>query len=196
MNFLKAAESGERRRVFIWEVTGTVFVIASGFILHFLYEWTGQSVLAAWFAPVNESVGEHLKLGFWGLVFFSLIEFWFIRHSVRNYFAAKALGILSLQLFVLMVFYTYTSFVDDPIAIVDILSYIVGTIICQALVFKMYFSRKLPNIVTAISVVFLVAHALFLIAFTFWPPDHPLFQEYAALSLSDSWPGLGGLKVA
>jgi hypothetical protein len=175
MDLTSAVDDQEKRKVLIWEAIGVLFLIIAGFVLHFVYEWTGQSVLVAWFTPINESVWEHLKLGFWGLVFFSLVEYWFIRHSVKNYFAARAAGILSLQLFVLVVYYTYTAFVHTHIVIVDILSYIIGVIICQALSYKILTSRRLPSAVTVASVLFLLVHALLLIAFTFAPPDHPMF---------------------
>ena len=114
--------------------------------MHFLYEWSGSSVLVAWFCPVNESVWEHLKLGFWGVVFFSLIEYWFVRDKVNNFILAKAAGILSIQLFVLIVFYTYTSIVHTHIVVVDITSYIIGFVICQIIRYKILMSVKFTDL--------------------------------------------------
>lgn len=40
---------------------GFLFVAALGTVLHFLYEWSGESTLAALVSGVNESVWEHMS---------------------------------------------------------------------------------------------------------------------------------------
>ena len=54
----------ERRRVLFFELTGIVFIIILGSILHFTFEWSGSQVVVGVFSAVNESVWEHFKLGF------------------------------------------------------------------------------------------------------------------------------------
>jgi len=176
----KAVNSPHKRKVAVWEGAGVLFLIAAGFVLHFLYKWTGRSVWVAWFAPINESVWEHLKLGFWGLMFYSLVEYWFIKDSVNNFIAAKAAGILALQLFVIGVFYAYTSVTHKEIPAVDITAYIIGSFICQLISYRILISSKLPAVVSAASVVFLSVHAVLLVVFTFAPPEHNMFQASTA----------------
>lgn len=45
-----------------WETVGLLVVLAAGNLLHFVYDWTGQSPIAAPLAAVNESTWEHMKL--------------------------------------------------------------------------------------------------------------------------------------
>lgn len=45
-----------------WETVGLLVVLAAGNLLHFIYDWTGQSPIAAPLAAVNESTWEHMKL--------------------------------------------------------------------------------------------------------------------------------------
>ncbi|MFQ9054171.1 MAG: DUF6512 family protein [Oscillospiraceae bacterium] len=45
-----------------WEVLGLIFVLAAGNLLHFVYEWCGESPIAGGLASVNESTWEHMKL--------------------------------------------------------------------------------------------------------------------------------------
>lgn len=61
--------------VFIWEMSGIPFLILVGCIIHFVFDWTNRLPIIGIFSPVNESVWEHLKLGFWSLMLFSLAEF-------------------------------------------------------------------------------------------------------------------------
>lgn len=85
------------KQVLLWQIGGALCLIFVGSLLHFVYRWSGFSPIVGIFSAVNESVWEHLKLGFWSLVFYSAAEFPFIRGKTNNYFLAKSCGILSLQ---------------------------------------------------------------------------------------------------
>lgn len=94
------------KSVLFWEISGAFFFVIVGALLHFTFEWSNQLPIVGVVSPVNESVWEHLKLGFWSLVFFCLIEYWFIKKEIRNFFLAKGLRVLVLQgsILFLMVF--------------------------------------------------------------------------------------------
>ena len=57
-----------------WHIAGFFWIVIVGSLLHFTYEWSGKSTLVGYFSPVNESLWEHLKLGYFSLSFFILIE--------------------------------------------------------------------------------------------------------------------------
>ena len=57
----------------------------------------------------------------------------FVYGSYSNYFPAKALSILTIIFFIIIVFYTYTSFTKKPILVLDILLFF----------FSIYFAQKL-----------------------------------------------------
>ena len=54
-DFIRAEAGFMRRKLFFWELGGFLFTGALGTLLHFVYEWSGGSALAAWFSAVNES---------------------------------------------------------------------------------------------------------------------------------------------
>mgnify|MGYP000497216402 CR=1 FL=1 len=58
-----------RKQLFFWELAGFLFTAAVGALLHFVYQWSGSSTLAAAFSAVNESTWEHMKLLFFPYVF-------------------------------------------------------------------------------------------------------------------------------
>jgi len=171
---LRGSEDG---RILIWEVVGIFFIIVVGSLLHFAYEWAGYSPTVGMFTPVNESVWEHLKLGFWSLFLYSVMEYWFIRRRAENFFVAKTAGILSLQLLIVAVFYTYTAFVRREILAVDIASYVLGAAICQVTAYKILKTRRLPAGLTSVGILFIVVHAATLIVFTFRPPRLPILKD-------------------
>ena len=53
---------------------GILFAIAAGILLHFAYEWSMENPFVALFAPVNESVWEHLKMLFFPVFLYTLFE--------------------------------------------------------------------------------------------------------------------------
>ena len=46
------------RRLNIFLIIGAVFTIITGTLLHFVYEWSGESLFVGIFSPINESVWE------------------------------------------------------------------------------------------------------------------------------------------
>jgi len=74
-----------------WEIFGIFFLIIVGSFFHFLFELSNYNIVVAAFAAVNESVWEHLKLAFFPLLIFSLIEYNFIKDLTRNFIIARAI---------------------------------------------------------------------------------------------------------
>ena len=165
------------RKIRSWCIIGFLTIVILGSMLHFVFEWTNRSVLAGIFVPVNESVWEHLKLGFWSLVAFSAIEYWSIWKYVANYFFAKALGTFILSSTILVIFYTCTSFVGKSILIVDISSYATGAFVCQFLIYRLYKSKPLHHATKIGGVVFLTLSGLLFAVFTFFPPHKSIFMD-------------------
>ena len=62
------------KRIFLWQAAGFAFVSLAGSLLHFLYDWTGESVLIAPFSGINESTWEHMKLLYWPFSLFAVIQ--------------------------------------------------------------------------------------------------------------------------
>ena len=107
------------KKIINWEIASTLFVIFFGSFLHFIYQISNNSEFVALFAPVNESVWEHLKLGFWALFIFMILEYFFINKLVHNFFLAKFLGIIAMELTIVIIFYSYTFFTKESILFVD-----------------------------------------------------------------------------
>ena len=97
-----------KRKLFFWELGGFLFTGALGVLLHFVYEWSGGSVLAAWFSAVNESTWEHMKLLFAPLFFFSVVQVCLLGRNYPNLLAARALSALTGIVLIPVLFYTYT----------------------------------------------------------------------------------------
>jgi hypothetical protein len=96
----------------------------AGWIWHMLYAVTGFNDTIGLIAPVNESVWEHLKLGYGATLVLMLQDAW---RSIRNKHSSSILGrsvaIVAMNIVIVAVFYTYTSIVGRSFVIVDIALY-------------------------------------------------------------------------
>ena len=57
------------------QLIGFLFVGILGTFLHFLFDLTGGSTVAALISAVNESIGEHMKLIYYPMLLFSWIQY-------------------------------------------------------------------------------------------------------------------------
>ena len=166
-----------KKYVLKWEISGIVFVFLLGALLHFLFEWSGESRVVGLFASVNESVWEHFKQGFWPMCLFAAIEYKFLRGHVNNFFTAKAVAVYLIPIITGLVFYAYTAIIGEEILIVDIFIFLVAIIVGQLTSYKILISTRLPKYTNIISPVLIILLALILMLFTFYPPHLPIFLD-------------------
>ncbi len=114
-----------------WHMVGFFWIVIVGSLLHFTYEWSGKSTLVGFFSPVNESLWEHLKLGYFSLSLFILIEYWVLRNKTEAYFFAKAAGIISMSILIVLIAYIYELVAKDSNMFFHIGLFIVAALLCQ-----------------------------------------------------------------
>jgi hypothetical protein len=166
-----------KRYVLKWELSGVASVFLLGALLHFVFEWSGESRIVALFAPVNESVWEHFKLGFWPMCLYAAVEYRFLRGYTTSFLTAKAVALYLIPIITGLVFYAYTAIVGDEILIVDILIFLVAIAVGQLASYKIITSVKLPEYLSVVSLVFMILLAFILMLFTFYPPHLPIFLD-------------------
>lgn len=97
-----------RKRLVTWEWASFFVTGVLGTLLHFVYDWTGQSAAAAAFSAVNESAWEHMKLLFVPYFLFTMVQFAAFRESLRNFFAVKSASLVIGLVLIPVIFYTLT----------------------------------------------------------------------------------------
>jgi hypothetical protein len=160
-----------------WNYAGMFTLLVAGTALHYAFAWSGHSKIVALIAPVNESVWEHLKMGYWALIFFSLVEYCNVHHKINNYFLARLTGVLALEITILVIHYGYSLFVSENNLWVDIGSYVVGVINCQFLVSRLQQMKALSDVINMLSISVLTSIALLLGLTTYYPPHYELFKD-------------------
>ncbi len=165
------------RGLLAWETAGFIFIVAAGSLFHFFYQWFGPHPLLAAVFPVNESVWEHLKLGYWSVLIFTMVQSLAMRWRSANLWGAAGIGLLVLQGTILTVFYTYTSVTGHPILALDIGSYILSALLCQAVGFWILAKSRPSRPLDKLGKWILVLHGLALVIFTFATPHLPIFID-------------------
>lgn len=159
----------------MWCFGGFVFVSLIGSVLHFVYDWTAQNILAAPFSAVNESTWEHMKLLFFPMFIFALIQSYFFK-EFSNFWCIKLIGILAGLILIPVLFYTINGVFGKTPDFINIAIFFISAAIAfiiEAYLFKAYHSCKSP-FCAFVSICFI---GLLFIVFTFLTPHIPLFLD-------------------
>ena len=166
-----------KRNILIWELAGIVFIVVLGTVLHFVFEWSGRWIPIAPIAAVNESVWEHLKLGFWPALVYAALEYSRFGKSASNFFLAKTLGIYLIPITIVVLYYSYTALLGHGLLIVDIAIFVVAVIAGQLVSYKLLMASPLPEKLNRFVPIALAVLGILFVLFTFYPPHLPLFRD-------------------
>lgn len=165
-----------------WHWIGGILVLLMSCPLHFFHTWTGGLPAAAWLAPVNESIWEHLKLLATPMLLFSVPAYFLYGRHYPNFLPVRLLSILSGMAGITVSFYTYTGILGANFLIADMMTMVFGT--AMAYLFSYHFlhssrfsSRKAIFQAQAGFLVLIIAFILF----TWYPPDLAFFQDWQTL---------------
>ena len=164
------------RKVLLFEIVGTLFIIFLGAAVHFTFALSGNNPVVGAFSAVNESVWEHLKLPFWPSIFWLLIVLYPLRKMVGNFFSAKAIGLALMVAIIPVVFYTYTAFMEE-IFLVDISTFFIAVIVGQLVSIKLYKQTQSSKIIEGAAIAVIIFLAAIFVVFTFSPPHLPIFMD-------------------
>ena len=95
-----------KKSIGIWQLMGFAIVSLGGSILHFLFNWLGDAIWVAPFSSVNESTWEHMKLLFWPMFLFAILQSFFFKDT-KSFWCVKLKGILLGLTLIPTLFYTY-----------------------------------------------------------------------------------------
>ena len=164
------------RSVGVWELWGFAVTSLLGTLLHFLYDWLGKSVWIAPLSGVNESTWEHMKLLFWPMLLFAIVQSFFFRER-RDFWCIQLRGILLGLALIPMLFYTYNGVIGKSPDWINIAIFFVS-----AAVAHLYLTRALNKEASSckhprLAVTLLCALAALFVLFTFFPPAIGIFQD-------------------
>ena len=166
-----------KRSVLRWELIGVIVISVLGTILHFAFEWSGEWAPLGAISAVNESVWEHLKIGFWPALFYAILEYPFLKRFTNNFMIAKAAGICAIPVGIVVLFYSYTAAIGRHILVVDILIFIIAIAVGQIISYRILVEHQLSRLLSKLGLALLLLLAVCFVLFTFFPPELPIFRD-------------------
>lgn len=166
-----------KKTISLWQFAGFAFTSFAGTILHFLYDWTGQSVFSAPFSAVNESTWEHMKLLFFPMLLFALIESRFLRKTIPNFWHVKWIGITVGLILIPVLFYTYNGVFGPSPDFINISIFFISAVFAYWLESKLLQADFPVRTSSFKPLIALLLIAVLFVLFTFVTPEIPLFQD-------------------
>lgn len=164
-----------KRNILLWSAAGFSFATLGGTILHFLFDWTDGSILVAPFSGVNESTWEHMKLLYWPLLLFTIVQHRFC--NWENYWCVKLVGTLAGLMLIPVLFFTIRGIFGPTPDWINIGIFYVTAACVYALEGWMYSVNWPTCHRTWLALSIMLAVGILFVIFTFETPQIPLFQD-------------------
>ena len=165
-----------KRSVFPWQILGFGVTALGGTLLHFLFDWLGGALWIAPFSGVNESTWEHMKLLFWPMFLYAIVQSFFFRDR-EDFRCVKLRGILLGLTLIPVLFYTYNGVIGKSPDWLNITIFFIAAAaayIAEARWFRDgNFRCRSPRAAAAL----LCLLALLFIVFTFRTPETGIFRD-------------------
>ena len=160
-----------------WQIGGFIFTCIAGVLLHFLFDWSGGSVLVALFSAVNESIWEHMKLLFFPMFAFALLESRYIGTIYGNFFCVKLIGILVGTALIPILYYTLNGMLGSLPDWVNIAIFFVCAFISYYIENQLFTNNTIRCSSPQAAIWILVTIAVIFGIATFFTPKIPLFKD-------------------
>ena len=165
-----------KRSVGLWQFVGFAVVSLGGTVLHFLYDWLGKAVWVASFSGVNESTWEHMKLLFWPMLLFALVQGFLFRDRA-DFWCVKLRGSLLGLALIPVLFYTYNGAIGTSPDWLNIAIFFVSAAIVFFYEYRLFKSERLSCQRPVLAIAALCFIALLFIVFTFVTPELGIFRD-------------------
>lgn len=158
------------------EMIGAVAIILIGSLFHFCYEWSDGASIVGIFCAVNESVWEHMKIGFWPALFYGFFLWIYMENPSANFLFAQTLSLYVLSFMIPILFYSYTAILGTHMLVIDILIFIIAVVLGR-LTSYWIITREVGESWCGMTVFLLLAILFAYSTFTYYPPKLPLFKD-------------------
>lgn len=183
---VKKLFSGDYRRYTIIVLISAIVSIGLGFLFHFAFNLTGKNSFVGLFAPVNESIWEHLKIIFFPFILTMIVEYFLYGKEAYNFFSSKFIGLEIALLSVITNYYTMVGAFGINNMAINISIFVIGVFIAYVISYlRMLKTPRLAGgIYEVISISSIAIMLLLFCIFTYFPPHVPLFRDPTDMSYS------------
>lgn len=165
-----------------YTIIGIFFVLITGTLAHFLYDWSENNHIVGFFVPVNESIWEHMKLLFFPMLLYSLFVIFKLKKAYPCIASSFCFGIITGTLLIPLLFYSYTKICGKDFFVLDIGIFILSVIIAFWISYKLTLSCKFESYTFLLCFVVCLIFISFVLL-TYHPPKTGLFSDNSQLQV-------------
>jgi len=169
-------QNPDKKKILAWEMFGILFIIMLGSSFHFIFELSGGLRIVALLGAVNESVWEHLKIGFWPAFTWAVAEFFSYGKKTGNFLMAKGVSFTLLSILIAAIYY-----VSEAIGIegfmIHAINFVVSIAIAQLVSYGITITRKYRSILSIVGSLLIVINIVAFSLLTYFPLNLPIFKD-------------------
>lgn len=165
-----------KQTIGLWQLMGFAITALGGTILHFLYEWLDQAKWTAPISGVNESTWEHMKLLFWPMFIFAVVQRFFFRER-KDFWCVKLRGILLGIGSIPVIFYTYNGVIGTSPDWINITIFFVSAALAYIYEARLFNTEKLRCKASGWAFITLCSLGVLFVVFTFFTPEIGIFKD-------------------
>lgn len=160
------------------KIIGTLTIFVLAFIYHFLYEWFPNPIFSILF-PVNESIWEHMKLLYTGILSWGLIEIILLKKNKINYnnypYQLFLTSFTSIIVYLILYLPIYNIIGEKLIISISLLFIVI--LLEQILSYYLLKQKKETDILDKISIILIILFYMILLNLTYDPPKNYIFYD-------------------
>lgn len=165
-----------KRHTWLWQLVGFAVTSLGGTLLHFLYEWLDEAIWIAPFSGVNESTFEHMKLIFWPMLIFAIVQSFFFKDR-EDFACVKLRSILLALILIPVLFYTYNGVIGKSPDWINIAIFFVCALIAYIYEAVLFSREEIPCKHPRVAIALLCVIAILFVIFTFATPEIAIFKD-------------------
>ena len=165
-----------KRQIGVWQFLGFSVTALGGTLLHFLYEWSGNSLWVAPFSGVNESTWEHMKLFFWPTFLYALFQRKLFKDRA-DFWCIKLRGILLGLCLIPIIFYTYNGAIGHSPDWINISIFFISAGISYIYEYRHFKAQDISCKSEKLALTLLFEIAVLFVIFTFATPRIGIFKD-------------------
>ena len=165
-----------KKSINLWQLLGFAITVVGGTLLHFLYDWLGEAWWIAPFSGVNESTWEHMKLLFWPMFIYAIVQSFYFK-DIKGFWCVKLKGTLCGLILIPIFFYTYNGVIGKSPDWLNITIFFLSAAVAYIYETHLYNDKKACCGRSRSDLVILCLIALSFVLFTFVTPQIGIFKD-------------------
>ena len=165
-----------KRSISLSQLIGFALTSVLGTVLHFLYDWLDESSWVAPFSSINESTWEHMKLLFWPMFIYTIVQSFFFRDR-KDFWCIKLRGILLGIILIPTLFYIYNGAIGKSPDWLNISIFFISAAIAYIYETRLFNSDKFICKSQKWAIATLCVIGVLFVVFTFITPEINIFKD-------------------